>query len=1196
MTILPKHTITFLLCFTLSIIFSQDGQIHFEPFALEHGLPQGHVHCIHEDKQGFMWFGTAGGLTKFDGYEFTIFEHEQRDSNSITGNWVYEIEDGPGGDLWIGVGSGLHYYDRNQNKFFRFLHDPSDENTVRSNNVRGLLYDSKGRLWVGTSKGLDLYLEKENRFIHFKNKTPFRGSKWTSEFLEDSKGNIWGSGTSGIFKVDMVDTTVQWFPLILNENETNTKVGVGYMIEEGNGNLVMATKKGIWRMNVATKTFSRIKIDPKYDNTEFRTVIEYPKGTLWVGSRYFGVFKIDLKTDKLLAHYTYSPFVKSPLLNNTIFSMKKDSYGNLWIGTFNGANKVNANAQKFQLYQYEPGKNNPKNYVLKLHQDAKGQVWASTMKGLHKAKNIGASSEGVDSIFKNDNRYVGVRRFCLDNAGLLWMSIGGNHGLAYYGQDSDGIKKINSSALFGNRAYLDIKQDVLDPEYLWLGTDKGLCKWKKFTSDTTWYFAKKDYPELASNRTANIVQLPDGNLWIKVSNKLFFFNPKTGIFTNHKPNPSTSNAHPLGTFRYLAATKKGLAIASMRGLIWYDFQTKKFTNYDKNNGMPQNEINALLADNNEDIWITTLNYLTKFEPDTKKFTAYHPIHDMEEFNTESAYKSPDGKLFFGGVNGYFAFYPDEIPFDTIPPSVVLKSFTVSQKEMDFGKATELVKEIALTYQDRVFTFKYAALQFVNSKKNRYKHQLEGFDKEWQEDGTKREATYTNLAPGHYTFKVLAANEDGIWSKKPLAIKLYISPPYWQTSWFYALIALIILSILYAVYTSNQKSRALAKEKEVAEKSAAYQSMFLANMSHEIRTPMNAIVGMNELMLGTGLDEKQKEYSEIIQQSAENLLVIINDILDHSKIKSGKYSFVKKPFELDILLQQLFKIFELKAAEKNLDFKTAIDKKIPNHLIGDATRLNQILMNLVGNAIKFTDNGSVQLSVKIAKKIDKDFKLQFAIKDTGKGIPEEKLDNIFESFQQLDNEENVFHTGTGLGLSIARQLVQQQNGEIWVESTLNSGTTFFFTLPFETTQPKSITKTAIQNTANSLKNLSVLIVEDTLFNQMLAVELIKKNIAGAKIEVANNGQVALEKIKNESFDLILMDVKMPVMDGFEATRNIRKMEAPMKDLPILAITANAIPEELEKCKTAGMNDYITKPINGKELFDKIADLLKGLGKK
>jgi signal transduction histidine kinase/CheY-like chemotaxis protein len=443
-----------------------------------------------------------------------------------------------------------------------------------------------------------------------------------------------------------------------------------------------------------------------------------------------------------------------------------------------------------------------------------------------------------------------------------------------------------------------------------------------------------------------------------------------------------------------------------------------------------------------------------------------------------------------------------------------------------------------------------------------------------------------LNHGQYTFLASASNGDGVWNNEGLKIQLTIRPAYWQTLWFKSLLCLVFISIAYTLFKNRQHRLILQRQKVLAEQSAEYKTQFLANVSHEIRTPMNAIVGLSKLSLETNLDNKQTEYIGAIQESSQNLLTIINDLLDHTKLEAGKFSFIEKPFNLKKLTDQLNSTFKHSAKEKQLEFDIIVDENIDRRIIGDQLRLNQILINLIGNAIKFTKEGKVWLKVKILKDLNKHIHIRFEVGDTGIGIPKDKIDYIFESFNQ--SEEGVMKgmEGTGLGLSIAKQLVEKQNGELYIESKIGQGTRLWFDLIFEKTELKKEIQ-AQNKTSTQIEQLNILVVEDTYFNQLLVVEILKKHIKSPEIIVAENGKIALELLSNQSFDIILMDVKMPVMDGFEATKIIRNSENDkIRNIPILAVTASAVPEQLIKCKDAGMNDYVTKPIDDKDLLKKI----------
>lgn len=380
---------------------------------------------------------------------------------------------------------------------------------------------------------------------------------------------------------------------------------------------------------------------------------------------------------------------------------------------------------------------------------------------------------------------------------------------------------------------------------------------------------------------------------------------------------------------------------------------------------------------------------------------------------------------------------------------------------------------------------------------------------------------------------------------------------------------------------------IERQKQLVEQKSRFKEQFFANMSHEIRTPMTAILGMSELIFDTPLNEKQLEYAKGIRYSSENLLAIINDILDYSKIEAGKFSFVNKPFQIRDRMERLGYILRVIAEEKGLQLVISVESDVSPQLIGDPIRLHQILLNLAGNAIKFTENGSVSIRAGVVSRDGLNEQLQFTVTDTGIGIAEDKLEYIFETFARIDDDSNSRQSGTGLGLFIAKKLVEEQGGRMQVQSRPGKGTTFSFDLPFEVCNPSEDHDDAGDETP--LAGLAVLLVEDNLFNQVVAEETLKKLIRDVRVTIADNGEIALQKLAQDHFDIVLMDVKMPVMDGYSATRAIRARESGSR-VPILAFTSNANPAEARKCMDAGMDDYITKPIEARKLKYKIRKLL------
>ncbi|MGZ5191560.1 MAG: ATP-binding protein, partial [Flavisolibacter sp.] len=396
----------------------------------------------------------------------------------------------------------------------------------------------------------------------------------------------------------------------------------------------------------------------------------------------------------------------------------------------------------------------------------------------------------------------------------------------------------------------------------------------------------------------------------------------------------------------------------------------------------------------------------------------------------------------------------------------------------------------------------------------------------------------------------------------------------------------VFAELATAIAEEAKSKA-ERATRIAEDAVKSKQQFLSNMSHEIRTPMNAIIGFTKVVLKTDLTEKQKEYVSAIKVSGDALIVLINDILDLAKVDAGKMTFEQTPFQMSDSISAMLHLFEPKIQEKNLQLVKVYDPSIPKVLVGDPVRLHQIILNLISNAVKFTNKGKITVSVNLFSENEESATIEFSVSDTGIGIPDSKIKNIFENFQQANSDTSRLYGGTGLGLAIVKQLVEPQGGTITVASEINKGSTFSFKLAFQKTMASVELDNRIEESDAEIKNINVLVVEDIPLNQLLMKTLLDD--FGFSCDIAGNGKIALEKLEANPYDIILMDLQMPEMNGFEATEHIRTI---MKsEIPIIALTADVTTVDVTKCKEVGMNDYIAKPVDERVLYSKIIHLAK-----
>jgi len=814
-------------------LYAQADDLIFERISLEHGLSQNTVFCILQDRKGFLWIGTQDGLNKYDGYDFKAYKHDPENPNSLNSSVITAIYEDRSNVLWVGTNRGLNKLDREKEAFMRYQHDPNDSKSLSGNFISAIYEDRSGRLWIGTREGgLNRLVLRDHHptFIQHKNELDDPNSlshNYVTAIAEDQSGSLWIATNGGLNKLVHEETAGAPARFMRYKNDPDDPLSlsdntVTSLCQDHAGALWIGTVKGLNKLapnkDDGTPAFIHYKNDPQNPKSlrhnSISSLYVDRSGTLWIGATN-GLNKYVASENAAAAfsHYESDPNDTGTLSENNVRAIYEDQSGILWIGTWNGGlNKLDRKRQSFAHYERNPDapQSLSHNNVRAIYEDRSGVLWIGTRGGgLNRLdrKKKSFKQYKFDAHNPQSLSHDYVWSILEDRAGELWIGTYGGgldkfdrskETFTHYAFDPDnpnGLSHKNVTPIYEDRAGV-----------FWIGTVGGGLN--AFNREKGTFKHYKNDPgdpnSLSHNEVWSICEDREGTLWIGTSGGgLNKFDRATERFTHYKNNPNDPKSL---SNNYVFSIHEDLHSGGMLwlgtwggGLNCFDRKTGEFARFREREGLPNEVIYGILEDDQGNLWLSTNKGLARFNPTTRTFKSYNVLDGLQsnEFNAGAYHKNRNGEMFFGGIRGFNAFHPDSLKDNPYVPPIVVTAF----RKYDQTIACDIsaTGEFELTYKDKYLTFEFVALDFSRPEKNQYAFMMESFNSDWIYSGTRRFASYTNLDPGTYVFKVKGSNSDGVWNEQGAAIRIIITPPFWESWWFRLLAAVAFVGILAAIY-------------------------------------------------------------------------------------------------------------------------------------------------------------------------------------------------------------------------------------------------------------------------------------------------------------------------------------------------------------------------------------------------------------
>jgi len=1218
---------------------AQTGRVNFTSITAKDGLLSNTVNAILKDRQGLMWFATNDGLNKFDGTNFTVYRNLAGDSSSLRANEVLALHEDEKGNLWVGTsGGGLSLYNRQRDHFEHFQVKAGLRGLTRNAVVRSICSDRLGKIWVAQYEGLYI-VDPESKNIRKLPLTNNNGTLINTPLLcvlKDSRNSMWVGTDSGLFLFRPASNS---FVRFQHSNIEKNSLGNDHVMsigEDKQGNLWVGTMHGLNRLQVTPSGYSIFrwpegKGEP-LGNSQINCIATAPDSSLWVGSSN-GLNKLNPVTGQVEIYTRENGNIHS-LTTPSIRCAYIDKQGIYWFGTFrSGINKYDKNLNLFNLKLNNASGENGSNpsIVGSFAEFGKGQFF------------IGTDGGGLYEFDRATERIrpvpVHVNGKTTTTLSILALQKTRQHELVM-GTFGEGVIIYNpetgaTSCLKQGKGAADLNSNdifclkEISDGSIWVGTNGDGINVLMNNKVIYRYTSRPNGPNdifLPVNGYIRAMEEDaDGNIWIGSHGAgIAILNRKNGTWTVYNQDNSKLPSDKVQTL--LRDSRGRMWIGTYGGgLCLFDKGKKQFINFSEKDGLQNTTIYEIVEDLQGRIWVSTNTGISSLDVNTKSFRNFNCQNGVQNNNFVhgSGLRASNGELFFGGLQGFNYFDPGSLAINRNVPTVILTDLKISNKSVSAGDASpikeniSIAKEIRLEYKQN-FALGFVALNYTIPRQNHYAYKLEGFDKDWNNIGTNNTASYTNLDPGEYTFKVKAANNDGVWSTGETMIKIFVKPPFWRTTAAYIFYVLLIGSLLfYSRYRGIEKLRrkfALEQERQEIRRMQELDRLklkFLTNLSHDFRTPISLIMGPVDQLIADEGGSTRLDKLYMVRRNARRLLNLVNQLLDFRKMEEQELRLQLTKGEFGSFVKEVCESFRDLSERKQINFAFKSDVPVL-YAYFDKDKIERILFNLLSNAFKFTLAGGtirVELEQDAEKRDVEQTWVSIKVKDSGIGIPKDDQDKIFKRFFQNHSATSVLNQGTGIGLSITKEFISMHGGTIDVESEEGKGSAFIIHMPLKTATEEASEVEKLESTAsgtimdepvdksngvttsgdvkNKKEMLSILLVEDNEDFRFYLKDNLRNNY---KVLEATNGKEGWHKALANHPHLIVSDVSMPEMDGLLLLKKL-KGDKRTSHIPVILLTAVTAEEQQVKGLECGATDYITKPFNFEVLSAKIKNLLE-----